>query len=545
MRAALVLTLCACVSCSLAAPPGLQALLTPASLAEPPDAAIKLVGTTDPQGQGKDYRPLAPGEIATVLTISGPAVIHRVWSTSELTAKTRLVLRLDGTDQRVWEQGKLPEGQVAGDPLRAMDGQAYCSYLPLKVGHQAEFVATDLRPAGERAADGTPAAGNKFYQQVAYSPGAGGLLTPEQVDEVRKRLTEIAANPLAGVSDIVVEGSSQQLKAETLTLTAGKPVTVSGDERSFIQALVVDAAGVDFARLRATRLIVKSDGAAKACIDVPLPCLVGSYWAPDEFAAPFLAVKARKFVFRLPLPVGRGLELDLAPLGKGPGVTTLPLTLVRGTAAAAIPYRLCAEYRSTVSLRGEPIHLAQVSGEGVFVGCTFAADGLAHRKFSFLEGNEQIYVDGAPRPTWEGTGTEDFFNGAWYFSAGVNARPFHGLTHLVAGPPPRMSAYRLLLPDRIAFKQSLKVDMQHGSRNSVPDTLYQSVCFWYQKPPCTVAAAVEAPAPTSARGGGPAGGATPTGADEARVDIVTPTILAIIVLLAAVATARYLLRRQR
>jgi len=93
-------------------------------------------------------------------------------------------------------------------------------------------------------------------------------------------------------------------------------------------------------------------------------------------------------------------------------------------------------------------------------------------------------VDGAQKPTWEGTGTEDFFNNSWYFSSGVLCRAFHGLPHFNEGPPPRMCRpTATFIPDRIGFKTSLRYDMQHGSRNSAPDTLYKSVAFWYQKPP--------------------------------------------------------------
>jgi len=114
-------------------------------------------------------------------------------------------------------------------------------------------------------------------------------------------------------------------------------------------------------------------------------------------------------------------------------------------------------------------------------------------------------VDGVEKPSWEGTGTEDYFNAAWYFSAGQNSRTFHGLPHIAEGPPPRMAAYRYLVPDRIGFKSSLRVDMQHGSRNSSPDTYYKWVSFWYQKPPCSVKEPVEVEAPKD-----PMAGPTPT-----------------------------------
>jgi hypothetical protein len=200
---------------------------------------------------------------------------------------------------------------------------------------------------------------------------------------------------------------------------------------------------------------------------------------------------------------------------------------------------LCAEYRSFISKRDEPVRLADIHGEGAYVGCTFAADGLAHRSFSFLEGNEQIYVDGAPKPTWEGTGTEDFFNAAWYFSAGAAARAFHGCTALQKGPPPRVSAYRWLVPDRIGFAKSFRFDLQHGSRNSSPDTLYKCVNVWYAKPPCKVAEPVEVKPAAAGKGAAP--GEAEEGATA--TDWVTPLVLVAMIVLAAMAGVRYLRRR--
>ena len=527
-----------------AAPLGLHAWLSPEELALPTDAAVKMTGTTDPERQGADYRLLAPGETTTILTVQGPAVIHRVWSTAQFTDNTRLVVKLDGQEQVLWEKAALPANQPEDDPIRAMNGQAYIRYVPIRVSAQAEFIASDLRPAAEKKSGGAKASapeeeGNKFYLQVAHTEGSEGAVNPEQLEQVRRTLRLYTGDPLAGSADIVVEGHQQAPKAQKARLTLDTPIEVDGGPATYIKTLIIDTGGLPFEQLEALRLVVHSDGADKPCVDVPLPYLFCAYWGLDEYDAPVTAIKGSKLVLRLPIPVGEGLQLSLAALGKAPASVSLDATLVKATAAQPLPYRFCAQYHAAISKRDEPVHMADIQGEGVYVGCTFAADGLDHRKFGFLEGNEQIYVDREEKPSWEGTGTEDYFNGAWYFSAGVSAHPFHGLTHLQEDPPPRMSSYRYLIPDRIAFKTHLKVDMQHGSRNSVPETLYKSVSLWYQKPPCSVTAADEVVVSTSASE------AADDDQPDDRIDTVTPTILGIIALLFLIVVLRSLFRRER
>ncbi len=523
MRYAIVLLLLSITSLCSAAPLGLEACLDPSLLALPTEGAIRLSATTAGDGEGLDYHPLQPGETASILKISGPAVIHRIWSTSGFTDETKLVMKLDGQEHVIWARAKLPAGQEA-DALRSLDGQSYWSYYPVVVKQSAEFVATDLRPKPAQGATGEV---NKFYLQVAHSEGA--FSGPEDLAKrALARLGTLMADPLTDTESVEAPRALQQL-----SLTRGEPVAVKGDENTYVEALILDATGTPIEQLQGTRLLLRSDGAPEPCVDVPIPALFCAFWGLDEHASLYSAVKGDKLVLRFPIPVGKGLTVGLAQYGTGATANTLPVTVITNVATEPLPYRFCAQYETRVSRRGEPLTLLQVEGEGTYVGTAVSGDALWHRKFTFLEGNEQIYVDGAEAPTWEGTGTEDFFNGAWYFSAGVNSRSFHGLPHFDEGPPPRMAAYRYLLSDRIGFSTSLRVDMQHGSRNSSPDIYYRWVSYWYQKPPCSVKEPLEVEAPKDPMAG-PADTATTDNGLPHHSNRPTPLVLALSAIIALI-----------
>ena len=100
----------------------------------------------------------------------------------------------------------------------------------------------------------------------------------------------------------------------------------------------------------------------------------------------------------------------------------------------------------------------------------------------FLEGDEAVYVDDEKTwPTrWVGTGTEDYFNGSFYWN-GIHReemdQPYGGLTLRHDGMR-RICCYRWHITDFISFTNRIKVDIQHGSVSDFPSD-YASTAYWY------------------------------------------------------------------
>ena len=84
----------------------------------------------------------------------------------------------------------------------------------------------------------------------------------------------------------------------------------------------------------------------------------------------------------------------------------------------------------------------------------------------------------------EGTGTEDFFNSAWYFPEQPFAGPFAGLTWKQALPP-QVAAYRWMLPDALPFERELRFDFEHGNRNNSDDLEFRWLACFYAEPGAT------------------------------------------------------------
>jgi hypothetical protein len=101
--------------------------------------------------------------------------------------------------------------------------------------------------------------------------------------------------------------------------------------------------------------------------------------------------------------------------------------------------------------------------------------------FGFLEGNEEVSIDGETTPSIQGTGTEDYFCSGWYFDTGVYSARYHGVT-IRDEAKGRICAYRWHIEDAIPFEKGIKFAIQHGPVDDVQAD-YSSVAFYYQTHP--------------------------------------------------------------
>lgn len=165
---------------------------------------------------------------------------------------------------------------------------------------------------------------------------------------------------------------------------------------------------------------------------------------------------------------------------------------------------LHACWRRGVTDRSAPEHvvLESARGPGLFVGTYLAWTQLSTGWWG--EGEVKFFIDDDPddAPTICGTGTEDYFGGAWGFLMDhqrdqrptTYSTPYLGYPQAVydataAGPrPPVHGLYRWHLPDPIRFRRRLRATVQ--ALGWWPDGTYQpladdiaSLALWYQAAP--------------------------------------------------------------
>jgi hypothetical protein len=153
--------------------------------------------------------------------------------------------------------------------------------------------------------------------------------------------------------------------------------------------------------------------------------------------------------------------------------------------------RFHAQWRRSLTTQEYPEHviLEGVQGQGHYVGTFLAWTQLSNGWWG--EGEIKFFIDGdAEHPTICGTGTEDYFGGAWGFGGETYSTPFLGypLYRKEPGEVPHHSLYRWHVMDPIRFRQDLKVTIQalgwwpHGKFQPLTDDI-ASVAYWYQTEP--------------------------------------------------------------
>ena len=151
-----------------------------------------------------------------------------------------------------------------------------------------------------------------------------------------------------------------------------------------------------------------------------------------------------------------------------------------------------AQYRQEYPAEhGKDYVILDTQGKGHYVGTVLSVRTRSPSWFG--EGDEKIYIDGEPKASIWGTGTEDYFLSAWGLK--TTSTPFFGVPYfdqwgIVGG---HTSAYRWHIADPIVFEKGIKVTFEHfgwispdenpqfktHSWNEREDD-YSSVAFWYQ-----------------------------------------------------------------
>jgi hypothetical protein len=248
------------------------------------------------------------------------------------------------------------------------------------------------------------------------------------------------------------------------------------------------------------------DGEPKPSVEVPVGDFfglgLGEYFIYQSALLAVAPMKALNAYFQMPFATAARLTLT----NEGTVRTKNFYFAVDYVALASLPKglgRFHAQYRQAApckavksdgkNLSGRDNYVfLEATGKGHFVGVTQAV--VQNENGWFGEGDDMIFVDGDAMPTINGTGTEDYYNGAWDFGGEPFANLHQG-TPYIANPERiggRYCLYRWQIESPIAFERSIRVTIEHGTANDRSDDFY-STAYWYQTEPHAALPALPAP----------------------------------------------------
>ena len=258
--------------------------------------------------------------------------------------------------------------------------------------------------------------------------------------------------------------------------------------------------------------------------DEPAPsveCPLGDFFGAPlgrrlSYVSEPLTIANGAYLCSWPMPFETSARLDVTNEGSTPVDPLFYQVTYSERPAAEHRLRFHAQWRrQNPTQRGSPYVILDARGQGHYVGCHLFMQNrewwlrpqLRQIIFPYgfglglLEGRESIHVDSETQPSISGTGTEDYFNGAWYnLVTGRVSAPHHGCTvrDLLRA---RVAMYRFDISAPVPFTQSISVAMDHGLENELEGD-YTSVAYWYQAEPHAPFQALAPPAHRAPTSGG-------------------------------------------
>ena len=424
----------------------------------------------------------APGGGVLLAAHDGPGEIDSIWMTGSVASAGNLRIVLDGKTVMNASAASIFNGSLGGAfvfPLVANPSQSSGGYyidVPMPFTGSMQ-VSTDADPG---------------YYHVNYRtfPNATGVSTFNPSASASDVLSMFAnagsADPKSGIT-------GETTSTGTFQVPAGQSAVVaSGSGSGQITALTLNLpSAAEATALASDRIEISFDGTQT--VNAPLGEFFGS--ASDSVTRALMssinAHTAGTLTSWWPMPYGSGYAITVVngssqalPASQVAVTTAAGAQWASDLAAGAAGY-FHASAGSGATTPGQDWKFLQASGHGKVVGVVAALDGPSSPQAEFMEGNEHGFIDGSKSPQINGTGTEDYFEGGFYFQNGPFTDPLNGNTSQALngtnGCPAGTDcydAYRLLIGDAVEFDSQIDYGIEHGGHDNVQAN-YSTTTLWY------------------------------------------------------------------
>lgn len=209
-------------------------------------------------------------------------------------------------------------------------------------------------------------------------------------------------------------------------------------------------APISAAILKTLILRIYWDGAPLPAVEAPVGDFFGlGLCETANFTTAYLGMSSGGFFCKFLMPFARGFRIEIENLGDASPSDASPSDASRSEASlregidtqvflnalyqsvespGPAPAYFHAQFHTARRAGPEPALIAELHGQGAYVGCSLSMQGQDRNYLSFLEAPEYAYVDDDwETPRFTGTGLEDYFLGGWYFRDGPFIGPLHGV----------------------------------------------------------------------------------------------------------------------
>ena len=263
------------------------------------------------------------------------------------------------------------------------------------------------------------------------------------------------------------------------------------DGAGTIESLRITVNNATPANLASITLRLTWDDATIYAVDLPLGALFGQTSELAGFKTLPMTAELdgsdAVLTLSLPMPFSTRARVELVNTGTASQSVGVRVEGVPRCTANAGRLHADPSERSAPVAAGTRFPVATFSGRGRYVGSVVALRGTADTTlpdpspFNFLEGDAVLEVDG--KLVGHGTGTEDFFDGGWYFEGGPFASPFAAMISMASTPQSigRVNAVRWqVTTGAVDFRDSFALSLEYGTNLPSTAVRYSSVAFSYR-----------------------------------------------------------------
>jgi hypothetical protein len=247
----------------------------------------------------------------------------------------------------------------------------------------------------------------------------------------------------------------------------------------------------DVADLRALALRVQWDDQSLPAVDLSLAKLFGAHATLTSFDTLPMTVRVEgektDLMLSVPMPFAARAAVTLSNQASRPFqvVAEIVGSPVIPSSDWGYLHASWREQGDSFAAGGRYV-VADLQGRGKYIGTMMFVKGRKDPEtstpspFNFLEGDDRTTVDGVVS---KGTGTEDVFDGGWYFIDGRYDRPFSALIDKTSDDATGIGAVTMLrwnvLANAIPFQDAFRLDFEFGANRPETAINYASVAFFY------------------------------------------------------------------
>jgi hypothetical protein len=213
------------------------------------------------------------------------------------------------------------------------------------------------------------------------------------------------------------------------------------------------------------------DGEVRPSVSVPIKDFFGSRVGHPQMRAFQMSADSLAFTAYFPMPFGARARLQLR------NTSHIALSCFDSVAyqLRAVDRSKLGYFRTVYSVSnpttfGNYHQLAHLKGRGHYIGMILCVPNPPAPYY--LEGDPVFRIDSSKLNSFRCTGTEDYFNGGWYFSDSIFSLPFAGFINHIT------TLYRFHYLDALDFLKSIDLELEHGAHNDF-NTEYRTVSFFY------------------------------------------------------------------